>query len=64
MRCDISASKFLGIRVIGSQSVLNRYEKEVFLLGIVGALKKLITALKRTLAVFCIVVEDLTFLLI
>ena len=61
---DISASKFLGVEFIDCQSVLDRRKKDVLLLGIVGAWKEFITALKRTLTVVCIIVEDLTFSLI
>ncbi len=38
MSCDISASEFLGIGVIDPRSVLDRREKDVFLLGTAGAL--------------------------
>ncbi len=64
MSCDISASEFLGVGVIDPQSVLDRREKEVFLLGTAGARKENVTALKGTLAVVCTVVEDLAFFLI
>ncbi len=64
MSCDISASKFLGVGVIDPQSVLDRCEKEVFLLGTAGALEEPVTALKKTLAVVRTVVKDLAFSLI
>ncbi len=64
MSCNISASEFLGVGVIDPQSVLDRREKEVFLLGTAGALKEPVIALKGTLAVVCTVVEDLAFSLI
>ena len=64
MSCDISASKFLGVGVIDPRSVLDRRKKEVFLLGIAGAQEKNVTAFKGTLAIVCIVVEDLAFSLI
>ena len=64
MSCDISASKFLGVGVIDPRSVLDRREKEVFLLGIVDAREENVTAFKETLAVVCTVVEDLAFSLI
>ena len=64
MSCDILVSKFLGIRVIDPRSILDRRKKEVFLLGTAGALEELVTALKGTLAIVCIVVEDLAFFLI
>ncbi len=64
MSCDISTSKFLGVGVIDPRSVLNRHEKDMFLLGTVGALEEPVTVLKRTLAVIRTVVEDLAFSLI
>ncbi len=64
MSCDISASEFLGVRIIDPRSVLDRLEKEVFLLGTAGAQEENVTALKGTLAVVCTVVEDLAFSLI
>ncbi len=64
MSCNISASEFLGVGVIDPRSVLDRRKKEVFLLGIAGALEKLVTAFKGTLAIVCTVVEDLAFSLI
>ncbi len=62
--CDISASEFLGVAVIDPRSVLDRRKKELFLLGITSALEEPVTALKGTLAVVRIVVEDLAFSLI
>ncbi len=64
MSCDILTSKFLGIRVIDPQSVLDRCKKETFLLDTTDALEKPVTALKRTLAIVCTVIEDLAFFLI
>ena len=64
MSCDISTSEFLGVEVIDPRSVLDRRKKEVLLLGIASTQKENVTALKRTLAVVCTVVEDLAFLLI
>ena len=64
MSCDISLSKFRGVGVIISQSMLDRRKKEVLLLDIVGAWEKLVTALKGILASICTVVEDLAFSLI
>ncbi len=64
MSCDISVSEFLGIGVIDPRSVLDRREKEVFLLCTAGALEEPVTALKGTLAVVYTVVEDLAFSLI
>lgn len=51
MSYDISASKFLSVRVIDPWNMLNRCKKEVFLLSIVGALNELMIALKGILAV-------------
>ena len=64
MSCDISASEFLGVGVINLQSMLDRCEKEVFLLGTTGAQEENVTAVKGILAVVCTVVEDLAFFLI
>ena len=64
MSCDISASKFLGVRVINPRSMLDRREKEVFLLGIESVQEENVTAFKGILAVVCTVVEDLAFFLI
>ena len=64
MSCDISASKFLGVRVIDPQSVLDKRKKEVFLLGTAGAREENVIALKGTLAIVCTIVEDLAFSLI
>ena len=64
MSCDISASEFLGVGVINPQSVLDRREKKVFLLGIAGAWEENVTAFKGTLAVVYTVVEDLALSLI
>ncbi len=64
MSCDISASEFLGVGVIDPQSVLNRREKELFLLGTADAREEPVTALKGILTVVCTVVEDLAFSLI
>ena len=61
MSYDISASEFLGVGVIDLQSVLDRREKKVFLLGIAGGWEENVTALKRTLAVVCTVIEDWAF---
>ncbi len=44
--------------------MLDRYKKEVFLLGIASARKELVITLKGILAIVCTVVEDLTFSLI
>ncbi len=44
--------------------MLDKHEKEVLLLGIVGAREELVTAFKKTLAVIHIVVEDFAFSLI
>ena len=62
--CDILTSKFLGVEVIDPRSVLDRHEKEVFLLGIAGAREENMTAFKGTLAIVCTIVEDLAFFLI
>ena len=62
--CDISASEFLGVGVMDPRSVLDRREKEVFLLGIAGAREENVTAFKGTLAVVYTVVEDLALSLI
>ena len=64
MSCDISASKFLGVGVIDPQSVLDRREKQVFLLVTAGAREKNVIALKGTSAIVCTVIEDLAFSLI
>ena len=64
MSCDILASKFLNIRVIDPQNILDKGKKEVFLLGTIDALEKFVTALQETLAVVCTVIKDLTFSLI
>ena len=61
---DISASEFQDVGVIVPQSVLERYKKEILLLNIVSAREELVTALRETLAVVYIVVEDLAFSLI
>ena len=44
--------------------MLDRQEKDILLLDIVNAWKELVTALRKTLAVVCIIVEDLAFFLI
>ena len=44
--------------------MLDKCEKEVLLFDILGAQKKLVTTLKRTLAIVCTIVEDLAFFLI
>ena len=59
--CDISASKYLGVRIIEPQSVLDRRKKEVFLFGIAGAQEENVTAFKGTLAIVCTGVKDLAF---
>lgn len=64
MSCNIPAFKSLGIGIIDSQSILDRCKKEMFLLSIVSACKELVIALKKILAVVCIVVKDLAFSLI
>ena len=64
MSCDISTSKFLGIKIIDPRSVLDRCKKEIFLLDIIDVQKENMTAFKKILAVVCTVIEDLAFLLI
>ncbi len=64
MSYDISAYKFVDVEVIDPQSVFDRREKEMFLLGIAGTLEKPVTALKGRLAIVCIIIEDLAFSLI
>ena len=61
---NVSASEFRFVGVIVPQSVLDRYEKEVLLLDIVGAQEELVTVFRETLAVVCTVIEDLAFSLI
>ena len=64
MSCDISTSKFLGVRVIDPRSVLDKRKKKVFLLGTAGTWEENMTAFQGTLAVVCTVIEDLAFFLI
>lgn len=47
MSYDILVFKFLGIEVIDPWSILDKRKKEVFLLGIIGALKEVVIALKK-----------------
>lgn len=63
-RCDILASKFLGIGVIDPQSVFNRHKKVIFCLGIADGWKKTMIALKKKLAIIYIIVKNLAFSLI
>ncbi len=64
MSCNISAFKFLGVGVINPQSMLDRYEKEIFLLDTTGAWEEPMTTLKGMLAIIHTIVEDLAFSLI
>ena len=62
--CNVSVSGFRCVRVIVPQSMLDRHEKEVLLLDTVGTWKELVSALRKTLAVICTIVENLAFFLI
>lgn len=63
MNCDLFALKFRSIKVIVSQSKLDKCEKEILLLD-TYIYEELITALKKTLAVVCTILKYLTFFLI
>lgn len=64
MSHDIFASEFQGIKVIIPQNMLNRYEKKVLLLDIINTWKELVIALKKTLIIVYIIIEDLIFYLV
>ena len=64
MSCNILASKFLGVGIINPQNMLNKCKKKMFLLSIAGAWKEFVIVLKRTLALVCTIVENLTLSLI
>ena len=64
MSHDIPSSNFRDVGVIVPQSMLDKCEKEVLLFDILGARKKLVTTLKRMLAIVYTLVEDLAFFLI
>lgn len=59
MKRNISASKFPGIRVEVSHSMLDRYGKKLLILQTIDARKEFVIAPKWILAVAYIVVEHL-----
>lgn len=58
--CDISISKFRDLRIIVTQSELDRYGKEILLLNI-STQEEPMTTLKGILDVVYIIVKDLAF---
>lgn len=64
MSRDISASKFRGIRVIVAQSKLDKGEKKILLLDIVGTWEALIITFRKILAIVDIIVKNRAFFMI
>ena len=64
MGYDISASKFLSVKVLDPQSVLDKRQKEVFLLDTVCTWKEPVIALKKILAIVYTIIEYLDLSLI
>lgn len=57
-------SEFQGRNIIVTRKILDKPDKKVLLLDTISAQKKLVTALKKTLAAVCTLVKDLVFSLI
>lgn len=64
MNFDISTSRFWNIRVIVFQSEFDTYEINILLFNIRNACEKFLTAIKKTLAALCIVIEDIVIILL
>lgn len=64
MSHDISSSKFRDVRVIVSQSVLDKRKKVVLLFNKLETREEPVIALKGTLAIICTIVRDLIVSLI